>query len=130
MNLSRNPLGNCLPTRYIIYISICSCYYYHWGGTSVGEQLVTEGNTRPIVSSSTLTYFTWVHSRFLVDLVYTRSLVLCVCFVDRCLSFVNLLPRTFKLTKSNVYVFITMLCLCLFYFVLSVCDGLLGTLLP
>jgi len=34
-----------------------------------------------------LTWSTWVHPRILVRVRVTRSLVLCVCFVDRCLFF-------------------------------------------
>ena len=33
---------------------------------------------------------TWVHPRFLVGIHVTRSLCLCVCFVDCCLSFCHL----------------------------------------
>jgi hypothetical protein len=79
--------------HYFIMI-LLSIYIYNWIGNKF-LQLTS----------------TWVHPRFLVGVRVTRSLVLYVCFVDRCLSFCTFSFGHCVVCSSSIYGF----CLPLWY---------------
>ena len=66
-------------------------YVYHFVIVIVNVFVTRFTRRVPLVEQELLTYRrTGVHPRFLVRVRVTRSLVLCVCFVDNCLSFCTL----------------------------------------
>ena len=60
---------------------------------------------RKTVDNETYISSTWVHSWFLVGVRGTLFLVLCVCFVDRCLSFCEFSFGHCVVCSSSIYGF-------------------------
>jgi hypothetical protein len=60
-------------------------------------------------ATTLMTRSTWVHLRYFIGFVLSRSLVLCVCFVDRCLSFFPFFWQLYCLLFFDLRLLITLL---------------------